>query len=130
MFGGIHPAPLILRTRVAGGGGYGSQHSMDPSGIFAAYPGWRVVAPSNPLDYIGLFNSAVLCDDPVAIIECQSLYQNVGLVPDGDLDYCIPFGKAKIRKKGKDVTIVSTSYLTIEALRAATFLKKKLQYKC
>ena len=95
MFGGDHTAPLILRARVAAGGGYGSQHSMDPSGVFALWPGWRIIAPTTPFDYVGLFNSAVRCNDPVAIIECQALYQETGPVPD-DLDYCIPFGKARI----------------------------------
>ena len=50
MFGGGHDAPLILRARVAAGGGYGSQHSMDPSGVFALWPGWRIVAPTTPFD--------------------------------------------------------------------------------
>ena len=119
MFGGEHPAPLILRTRAAGGGGYGSQHSMDPSGIFAAYPGWRIIAPSNAFDYIGLFNSAIQCDDPVAIIECQSLYQNSTLVPDGDLDYCIPFGKAKIVSSGDACTIVTCANMVDVSVDAA-----------
>ena len=83
MFGGDHDAPLILRARVAAGGGYGSQHSMDPSGVFALWPGWRIVAPTTPFDYVGLFNSAVRCNDPVAIIECQALYQEKSLVPEG-----------------------------------------------
>lgn len=58
MFGGDHTAPLILRARVAAGVGYGSQHSMDPSGVFVLWPGWRIVAPTTPFDYVGLFNSA------------------------------------------------------------------------
>jgi 2-oxoisovalerate dehydrogenase E1 component len=107
MFGGTHKAPLVLRARVAGGHGYGSQHSMDPSGIFALYPGWRIVAPTTPFDYIGLFNSAMRCDDPVAFIECQTLYQEKSLVPDGDLDYCIPFGKARVRRKGDACTVIA-----------------------
>ncbi len=119
MFGGEYPAPLILRTRAAGGGGYGSQHSMDPSGIFAAYPGWRVVAPSNAFDYIGLFNSAVLCNDPVAIIECQSLYQKTSLVPIDDLDYCIPFGKAKIVSPGNACTLITCANMVDISIEAA-----------
>tara|TARA_Y100001970_G_scaffold294368_1_gene451853 strand:+ start:39979 stop:42183 length:2205 start_codon:yes stop_codon:yes gene_type:complete len=122
MFGGNHSTPLILRTRAAGGGGYGSQHSMDPSGIFAAYPGWRVIAPSNAFDYIGLFNSAILCDDPVAIIECQSLYQDISNVPEGDLDYCIPFGKAKIVSSGRECTIISCANMVASSIKAAAEL--------
>ena len=59
MFGGDNPVPLVLRTKVAMGSGYGSQHLMDPAGIFATSPGWRIVAPSNATDYVGLMNAAL-----------------------------------------------------------------------
>ena len=59
MFGGDIDMPLVLRTKVAMGTGYGSQHSLDPAGIFATSPGWRIVAPSTPFDYIGLMNTAI-----------------------------------------------------------------------
>ena len=118
MFGGEHSAPLILRARVAAGGGYGSQHSMDPSGVFALWPGWRIVAPTTPFDYVGLFNSAVCCDDPVAIIECQALYQEKGLVPD-DLDYCIPFGRARIVRAGSACTVVTCANMVPVSVAAA-----------
>ena len=65
MFGGDNPVPLVLRTKVAMGTGYGSQHLMDPAGIFATSPGWRIVAPSTAADYIGLFNAALQLNDPV-----------------------------------------------------------------
>jgi len=118
MFGGTHKAPLVLRARVAGGHGYGSQHSMDPSGIFALYPGWRIVAPTTPFDYIGLFNSAMLCEDPVVFIECQTLYQEKSLVPDGDLDYCIPFGKARVRRAGNACTVIACANMVPVTLGA------------
>ena len=118
MFGGDHDAPLILRARVAAGGGYGSQHSMDPSGVFALWPGWRIIAPTTPFDYVGLFNSAVRCNDPVAIIECQALYQGKGLVPD-DLDYCIPFGKARIVRPGSACTVVTCANMVPVSVAAA-----------
>ena len=118
MFGGDHTAPLILRARVAAGGGYGSQHSMDPSGVFALWPGWRIIAPTTPFDYVGLFNSAVRCNDPVAIIECQALYQGKGLVPD-DLDYCIPFGKARIVRPGSACTVVTCANMVPVSVAAA-----------
>lgn len=118
MFGGDHATPLILRARAAGGHGYGSQHSMDPSGLFALYPGWRLIAPTTPFDYVGLFNSAVLCNDPVAIIECQTLYQETSLVPD-DLDYCIPFGKARIARPGAACTIIACANMVPISVQAA-----------
>ncbi len=119
MFGGVHKTPVIVRVRVAGGHGYGSQHSMDPSGLFALYPGWRVVAPTTPFDYIGLFNSAVQCDDPVVFIECQTLYQTLGLIPDGDLDFCVPFGKARIARPGTACTIVTCANMVPISVEAA-----------
>ena len=118
MFGGEHKVPLVLRTRAAGGHGYGSQHSINASGLFALYPGWRIIAPTTPFDYVGLFNSAVQCDDPVAIIECQSLYQDKGLVPD-DLDYCIPFGKARVVRPGTACTVVACANMVPLAVEAA-----------
>ncbi|MDE0203257.1 MAG: MFS transporter, partial [Rhodospirillaceae bacterium] len=118
MFGGDHAAPLILRARVAAGGGYGSQHSMDPSGVFALWPGWRIVAPTTPFDYVGLFNSAVRCNDPVAIIECQALYQEKSLVPE-DLDYCIPFGKARVVRPGSACTVVTCANMVPVSVAAA-----------
>ena len=60
---------LVLRTRIAAGCGYGGQHSMDPVGLYALFRGWRIIAPSNAFDYIGLFNTAMQSNDPVVIIE-------------------------------------------------------------
>ena len=53
MFGGDSAVPLVLRSKLAAGTGYGSQHSMDPAGVLTTAPGLRVVAPSNPFDYVG-----------------------------------------------------------------------------
>src|SRR5215213_3172052 len=69
MFGGDDDVPIVLRSKVAMGTGYGSQHSMDPAGVFATAPGWRIVAPSTPFDYVGLMNSALRCKDPVLVLE-------------------------------------------------------------
>ncbi len=107
MFGGENPVPLVLRTKVAMGSGYGSQHLMDPAGIFATSPGWRIVAPSSAADYIGLMNTALTLQDPVLVIEHVDLYGELGEVPAGDLDYFIPVGKAAVRRVGSDVTVIS-----------------------
>jgi 2-oxoisovalerate dehydrogenase E1 component len=107
MYGGDLEMPFVLRTKIAMGTGYGSQHSMDPAGIFAVSPGWRVVAPSNPFDYIGLMNSALVCKDPVLVLEHVDLYSTTGLVPENDLDYFIPLGKASVVKSGNKVTILT-----------------------
>ena len=112
MFGGKSPVPLVLRSKVAMGTGYGSQHSMDPAGIFVTNPGWRVVAPSNPFDYVGLMNTALSCDDPVVVLEHVDLYTSSGPgVPD-TYDYFLPVGKAAVKKSGSDVTVISYLAMT------------------
>lgn len=113
MFGGDNPVPLVLRTKVAMGSGYGSQHLMDPAGIFATSPGWRIVAPSTAADYVGLMNAALALQDPVLVIEHVDLYGTADQVPDVDLDYIIPPGRAAIRRAGRDVTVIS--YLSMVA---------------
>jgi 2-oxoisovalerate dehydrogenase E1 component len=107
MFGGGFPLPLMVRSRVSAGAGYGSQHSMDASGLFALYPGWRIVAPSTPFDYIGLVNSALRCNDPVLVVEHNDLYQTTGQVPIDDWDYCIPFGSARVVRPGAACTVLT-----------------------
>ncbi|TAM82345.1 MAG: MFS transporter [Candidimonas sp.] len=107
MFGGSFPVPVVVRSRVSAGTGYGSQHSMDASGLFAMYPGWRIVAPSRPYDYIGLLNAAVACNDPVLVVEYNDLFKQRGLVPKTDWNYIVPFGKARLARAGLDCTIVT-----------------------
>jgi len=107
MFGGDLAVPLVLRTKVALGTGYGSQHSMDPAGIFATAPGWRIVAPSTPFDYVGLMNTALRCNDPVLVIEHVELYTSMGPSPVEDFDYYIPFGKAAVRRNGTQATVLT-----------------------
>lgn len=107
MYGGDGAVPLVLRSKVAMGTGYGSQHSMDPAGIFATSAGWRIVAPSTPYDYVGLMNAALRCQDPVVVLEHVDLYNAVGPGPVDDLDFCLPVGKAAIRREGRDVTILT-----------------------
>jgi 2-oxoisovalerate dehydrogenase E1 component len=113
MFGGEGAVPLVLRSKVAMGTGYGSQHSMDPAGVFATAPGWRIVAPSTPFDYVGLMNAALRCQDPVLVLEHVDLYASSGPGPVDDLDYCLPVGKAAVRRAGSQVTVIS--YLAMVA---------------
>jgi 2-oxoisovalerate dehydrogenase E1 component len=107
MFGGDSAVPLVLRSKLAAGTGYGSQHSMDPAGVLSTAPGLRIAAPSNPFDYVGLMNTALACDDPVVVLEHVDLYTTTGTGPVDDLDYLIPVGKAALRSEGDDVTVIS-----------------------
>jgi 2-oxoisovalerate dehydrogenase E1 component len=118
MFGGEHGVPLVLRSKVAMGSGYGSQHLMDPAGIMVTNPGWRVVAASTPFDYIGLMNAALALEDPVFVIEHIDLYAESGNIPVTDLDYQIELGKAAIRRPGKDVTVLTYLSMVKHSLEA------------
>jgi len=109
MYGDSTKMPIVVRTRIAIGCGYGGQHSSDPVGLYSLYSGWRIVAPSNAYDYIGLFNTAMLSEDPVLISEHHALYPDKSQVPKNNLDYFIPFGKANVIRSGSDVTVLCYS---------------------
>ena len=111
MYGNTTDLPLVVRTRVATGCGYGGQHSMNPAGLYALFPGWRIVAPANAFDYIGLFNSAMQSLDPVLILEHHSLYSMQFPVPIDVLDYFVMLDKARVQAQGSDVTLISYSSL-------------------
>lgn len=107
MFGGGNAMPFVLRTKVAMGSGYGSQHLMDPAGLFATAPGWRIVAPSCAADYVGLMNAALALNDPVLVIEHIDLYGIEDQIPHDDLDYIIAPGTAAVRRPGNELTVLS-----------------------
>jgi len=107
MFGGTTNVPMVVRSKVALGGGYGSQHSLEPAGLYSNWPGWRIVAPSNPFDYVGLMNTALASEDPVLVIEHTDLYASTGLGAVDDLDYYIPFGSARRVRAGAAFTVLT-----------------------
>jgi len=110
MYGGQVSFPLVLRTRMAMGYGYGGQHSMDPSAVFGLFSGWRVVAPSNAFDYVGLFNTAMAFEDPVLIVEHGLLYDESDDVPADDMDYQVAYGRARTLQEGDVLTVLTYSY--------------------
>ncbi|MFY9325292.1 MAG: transketolase C-terminal domain-containing protein, partial [Candidatus Nanopelagicales bacterium] len=119
MFGGKHDMPLVIRIKIGTNTGYGSQHSMDPAGIMNTSPGLRIAAPSTPLDYIGMMNSALLCNDPVVMLEHDSdLYKISGEVPESDMDFYIPIGTAAIKRTGAAVTILTYLSMVHKSLQA------------
>jgi acetoin:2,6-dichlorophenolindophenol oxidoreductase subunit beta len=122
MFGGKMKVPLVIRLLVGRGWGQGPQHSQSLQALFAHIPGLKVVMPATAYDAKGLLIAAVEDNNPVIFIEHRWLYNVLGNVPKRK--YSIPLGKAKIIKEGKDITIISSSYMTLEAVRAAEVLKK------
>ena len=123
MYGGRISFPLVVRTRIASGYGYGGQHSMDPAAYFALFSGWRILAPSNAFDYLGLFNTALRFNDPVVILEHGLLYAEKDQVPAETMDYYIQYGKAKVLRQGKDVTVLTYLTSVAKCLEAAKQLE-------
>jgi len=124
MFGGKMTIPLVIRTTIGGGKGYAGQHSQSLEAIVAHIPGIKVVVPSTAYDVKGLLKTAIRDDNPVFFIEHQMLYVDKGKVPEND-DYTIPFGKARVAREGKDVTVVVYSNMVKSVLKAAEILEKE-----
>ncbi|MGB9839409.1 alpha-ketoacid dehydrogenase subunit beta [Thermovenabulum sp.] len=123
MFGGKAKVPMVLRTPMGSGTGAAAQHSQSFPAVFAHFPGLKVVMPSTPYDVKGLIKAAIRDDNPVVFFEHKLLYRIKGEVPEGD--YVLPLGKADIKRKGKDVTIIAGSIMVIKALEAAKELEKE-----
>lgn len=123
MFGGKRSAPITIRLIVGHGWGQGPTHSQNLHAWFAHIPGLRVIIPTNPHDAKGLLLASIFDDNPVIFIEHRWLHQQSGEVPEGY--YETPLDKAKIINTGNDITIVSLSYMSIEALHAIEFLNKE-----
>ena len=115
--------PLTIWAIINRGREFGAQHSQALQAFFTHIPCIKVVMPSTPYDAKGLLISSVREENPVVYIIDSWLYRNVGKVPE-EL-YEVPIGKGEITKKGKDVTIVSTSFLSCEALKAAVILESE-----
>jgi pyruvate dehydrogenase E1 component beta subunit len=122
MYGGTMKAPLTVRMIIGRGWGQGPQHSQSLQAWFAHVPGLKVVMPTIPHDAKGMLIAAVKDDAPVIIFEHRWLYNVSGEVPEGRYD--VPLDRARIAKSGGDITIAATSYMTLEALRAADLLSE------
>ena len=123
MFGGQKSVPFVIRLLVGQGWGQGPQHSQSLQALFAHIPGLKVVMPFTPYDAKGLLASSIEDDNPVIFIEHRWLHNLYGEVPEES--FSVPIGKARIAKEGKDITIVSASHMTLEALKAAGYLAKE-----
>src|SRR5208282_1306134 len=101
----------------------GSQHSHAMEHFYAHVPGLKVVAPAFPADAKGLLKAAIRDDNPVLVMESETLYGVKGDVPDGD--EVTPLGQAKAVREGKDCTIIGYSRMTHVAMEAAEKLEKE-----
>jgi pyruvate dehydrogenase E1 component beta subunit len=122
MSGGQFDCPVVFRGPNASARQVGSQHSHAMEHFYAHVPGLKVVAPAFPADAKGLLKTAVRDDNPVLVMESETLYGVKGEVPDGE--HLVPLGKAAVVREGRDVTLVAYSRMTHVALEAATLLEK------
>jgi pyruvate/2-oxoglutarate/acetoin dehydrogenase E1 component len=115
--------PFVLRTQGGGGAGAGAQHSKSLDALVAHIPGIKVVAPATAADAKGLLKAAIRDDHPVVFLEHKLLYNSRDDVPDGD--HIVEIGKARIAREGSDVSIIASSKMVVDALKAADELAKE-----
>ena len=115
--------PFVLRTQGGGGAGAGAQHSKSLDALVAHIPGIKVVAPATAADAKGLLKAAIRDDHPVVFLEHKLLYNTRDEVPDGD--HLVEIGKARIARAGTDVSIIASSKMVVDALKAAEELAKE-----
>ncbi|MEW6664047.1 MAG: alpha-ketoacid dehydrogenase subunit beta [Thermodesulfobacteriota bacterium] len=123
MTGGQAVVPLVIRTQGGVGFGDAAQHSQSLEAWHTHIPGLKVVMPSTPSDVKGLLKTSIRDDNPIIFIEHKLLYQTEGPVPEGD--HLVPFGKADIKREGKDVTLITWSKMVLDSLEAARLLEKE-----
>jgi len=122
MFGGVAKLPLTIRMIIGRGWGQGPQHAQNLQAMYMHIPGLKVVMPFSPSDAKGLMIASIEDDNPVIFIEHRWLHNVKGHVDEGV--YSVPIGKGKIVQSGKDITIVASSYMTLQASKAAEQLSK------
>ena len=132
MSGGTVHVPMVMRAP-CGATNRGAQHAQSLESYFIHCPGLKVICPSTAYDAKGLMKQAIRDDNPVLVFEHKLLYggkrkeagqlSTMGEVPEED--YTIPFGKAAIRREGKDVTIVANMLMWYKAMQAAEILEKE-----
>jgi pyruvate dehydrogenase E1 component beta subunit len=117
MSGGKVKIPLVIRVPLGGLRNAAAQHSQHLESWFMHVPGLKIIIPSIPHDVKGLLKTTIREDNPVICFENVLLYKTSGSVPDEE--YSIPFGKADIKRKGEDITIIATSLMVLRTLAAA-----------
>jgi pyruvate dehydrogenase E1 component beta subunit len=109
--------PMVIRTANGAGSRFGAQHSQSVENWCMMVPGLKVVAPSNPIDVIGLLAASVRDPDPVVFFEHKSLMATKAAVPDGEI--VDQLGTARVVREGSDVTIIALALMVPRALQAA-----------
>lgn len=123
MSGGQFSCPMVLRGPNASARQVGSQHSHAMEHFYATVPGLKVIAPAFPADAKGMLKAAIRDNNPVLVMESETLYSVKGDVPEGDV--IVPLGKANVVRKGTALTLVAYSRMTHLALEAAELLAKE-----
>ncbi len=121
--GGELNVPMVIRAIIGRGWGQGFQHSKSMYSVFAHIPGLKVVLPTTPRDAKGLLISAIRDDNPVIFVEHRWLYWQEGEVPEES--FTIPLSEANVLHEGEDVTVVATSWMNVEALKASEILGRR-----
>ncbi|GGX57930.1 pyruvate dehydrogenase complex E1 component subunit beta [Litorimonas cladophorae] len=124
MSGGQMRCPIVFRGPNGAASRVGAQHSHDYASWYANVPGLKVVAPYDAADAKGLLKAAIRDPNPVVFLEHELMYGETFDVPDMD-DFIIPIGKAKVRREGTDITLVSHSRMVGRCLEAADILAEQ-----
>ena len=123
MFGNQYTVPVVIRTPAGGGLNAGPQHSQCLEAWFAHVPGLKVVMPATPYDVKGILKSAIRDDNPVIVVENKTLHGLKGQIPEEE--YLVPIGKADVKREGTDATVIATSRMLHESLKAADRLAEE-----
>ena len=127
--GGQVDVPIVVRGPQGAGVQLSAQHSQSFESFYGHFPGLHVVAPATPADAKGMLKTAIRGKDPVIFLESAALYGMKGEVPD-DPDFTVPFGKSRVAREGRDVTIVSYSRMLQLSLAVAEKLSKDEGIEC
>jgi pyruvate/2-oxoglutarate/acetoin dehydrogenase E1 component len=122
MFGGELNVPITIRMIIGRGWGQGPTHSQNLQSVFSHIPGLKVVSASTPDNVANLLYSSIFDPNPVIFLEHRWLHNSMGTFPKKIKTN--ELGKCKVLKKGKDITLISLSYMTLECIEAAKILNK------
>jgi pyruvate dehydrogenase E1 component beta subunit len=121
---GEFSCPIVFRGPSGSAGQLAQQHSQTFESWMANVPGLKVISCIDPADAKGLLKSAIRDADPVCMMESEMMYGYEGEVPEGD-DILVPIGKARVRREGTDITLVTFNKMIVPALQAAEELEKE-----